>query len=94
MNLLFRYSHASLLAATFALFAPMAFSADAMRVEGAPVTSTKAEAVVTWRAAPNVSNATAVTFMPLPATTLKAVQEENSESSGKTLQTKRLKIGV
>ncbi|MCL2872500.1 MAG: hypothetical protein FWF41_05935, partial [Betaproteobacteria bacterium] len=29
-----------------------------------------------------------------PATTLKAVQEENSESSGKTLQTKRLKIGV
>ncbi|MCL2872728.1 MAG: hypothetical protein FWF41_07115, partial [Betaproteobacteria bacterium] len=84
-----------LLGATLALFASTAFSSDeVLRVEGAPVTSAKAEAVVAWRAASNVSNATAVTFMPLPATALKALQEENAPDANGYLQAYPIKIGV
>ena len=82
-----------LFGAALTLFASTAFSSDdALRVEGAPVLSTKAEAVVSWRA-PNVGNATAVAFMPLPAAALKSLQEENApDANGR--RTKALKIGV
>ncbi|MCL2296867.1 MAG: hypothetical protein FWC38_10090 [Proteobacteria bacterium] len=83
-----------LFALALALFAPTALSSDIMRVDGAPVISTKAEEVVSWRAASNIRNATAVTFMPLPASALKALQEENSPDPDVSLDIKPLKIGV
>ncbi|MCL2308849.1 MAG: hypothetical protein FWC42_04430 [Proteobacteria bacterium] len=83
-----------LLTLSMALFASPAFSSDAMRVEGAPVISTKAEAVVSWRAAPDARKTTVVTFAPLPTSALEAVQEENSPDSARKLQAKPTKIGV
>ncbi|MDR2244305.1 MAG: hypothetical protein LBE15_02715 [Burkholderiales bacterium] len=85
---------AGLFAAVLALFAPAAFSSEVLRVEGAPVISTKAEVAVFWRSAPNISNATAITFTPLPALALKALQEENTPDSGSGLNAQPFKIGV
>ncbi|MDR0250430.1 MAG: hypothetical protein LBI35_03835 [Burkholderiales bacterium] len=84
-----------LFAVALTLFAPTVFSSDIMRVEGVPVISTKAKAAVVWRSASSISSATAVTFMPLPASALKALQEENSlDSDVGLLNAKPLKIGV
>jgi len=80
---------AGLFVAALAFSATTAFSADIMRVDGAPVISTKAEAAVFWRAAADARNTTTITFTPLPASALKALQEENSDSKAKIL-----KIGV
>ncbi len=80
---------AGLLTAALMLFAPAAFSSDILRVDGTPVISTKTEAAVTWRSAPDPGNTTAVTFTPLNESVLKNLQEENSG-----LWTKRIKIGV
>ncbi|MDR0769934.1 MAG: hypothetical protein LBE75_01850 [Burkholderiales bacterium] len=84
----------SLLAAALMFLAPVAFSAEILRVEGAPVISTKAEEAVFWRSAPDTRGTTAVTFMPLPQSALKALQEENSPDLNNRFQTKALKIGV
>jgi hypothetical protein len=89
-----RSGAAGLFVASLALFASTAFSSDIMRVEGAPVISTKAEAVVSWRSVSGIGNATSVTFMPLPASALKALQEENSPDSDNGFDARPLKIGV
>jgi hypothetical protein len=98
MNRIFYSGITVLLAVMTSFFAPAAFSADVMRVEGAPVVSTKAEAIVAWRSAADSKTTAAIMFRPLPAAALKSVQEENSQgidsNQGRTLQAKRLKIGI
>ncbi|MDR2710351.1 MAG: hypothetical protein LBB65_03290, partial [Burkholderiales bacterium] len=83
------------MAAALTLFASAAFSADVMRVEGAPVTSTKAEEAVFWRSAADSKTTTAIMFRSLPASALKSLQEENSpDVENGRLRAKALKIGV
>ncbi|MDR0770491.1 MAG: hypothetical protein LBE75_04760 [Burkholderiales bacterium] len=77
-----------------ALFAPLAFATGILRVEGAPVISTKAEPMAVWRSAPSTGHTTVITFAPLPTAALKALQEENEPDSSGRLQAKALKIGV
>ncbi|MDR0250250.1 MAG: hypothetical protein LBI35_02905 [Burkholderiales bacterium] len=87
-----------LLTAALTLFAPAAFSSeipsDIRRVEGMPFISTKAEEVVSWRSVPNTRNIAAVTFIPMPESALKMLQEENSQDSNDGFRTKALMIGV
>ncbi|MDR0247895.1 MAG: hypothetical protein LBI16_05850, partial [Burkholderiales bacterium] len=89
---------AGLLTAALTLFASAAFSSEPSSeirsIGGAPFISTKAEEIVLWRSASDVGNATAVAFMPLPESALKAVQEENSQELSNPLRTKALKVGV
>ena len=79
--------------ATLTVFAPTAFAADVLRVEGAPVLSTQAEPVVVWRSAPN-ARAAAVNFMPLPGAALQSLREENGQDSSNRIEAKAIKIGV
>jgi len=86
---LIRSGAAGVFVAALALFASAAFSADTIIADGAPTTLPKAKEAASWRAAPDASNASAVTFVPLPAFAQKALREENSAP-----ESKAVKIGV
>jgi len=85
-------------AAALMLMAPPAFSSDITHMDGAPTALTptvaKAEAPVSWRAAPDAGATTVVAFAPLPDTALKAVQEENAPDPNTGFQMAVLKVGV